>query len=197
MKNISFILIDPQVGFCSPTGSLGVEYGVGELKEIRRVIPNIEVALGESKRRHIVSASYSVAQCTNGDKNHGLADLCVPGINEDCEIIKEFTELKFNSSSIKHEHSAFSSQNFVSEIENDIKLGIRCFVVAGFLLEYCVKKTAEDLSKHLVHTNSKIFVCNDLSASRTDKYRNGIVESTLRNLKKNGIEVESWQRIQP
>ncbi|MCR4289708.1 MAG: cysteine hydrolase [Candidatus Scalindua sp.] len=195
MKQTSLILIDPQIGFCSPTGSLGKEYGVGEICEIRRVIPNIKKALSESSRQHVVSSSYSVAQFTNGNTNHGLANLCVPDINSDCAIIDEFSEVEFNSYSIKHEQSALSSSVFVKEIDNDIRLGIERFVVAGFLLEHCVKKTAEDLKKHLINTNTKVFFCNDLSASRLEKYKNGIVADTIKSLNSNGVQTESWQSI--
>ena len=60
MKYLSMIVIDPQVGFCSSSGSLGLRYGGAELIEIVKVIPKIKMALDQSHRRFIVKSEYSM-----------------------------------------------------------------------------------------------------------------------------------------
>jgi len=195
MKLISIILIDPQVGFCSSLGSLGLIYGSKELSEIKKVISNIRSALGESYRRHIVTSEYAIGQFTDGDTEHVLANLCVPQANDDCRVIDEFSSISYHSSTTKQQKSALSSSTFCSEIENDLELGIRHFVIAGFLLDHCVKATAEDLCLKLSGSDAEVFVCSDLSATRLEKYAKGVVTETVLALNDKGVKYMSWQSI--
>lgn len=196
MKYISMILIDPQVGFCSPSGSLGLKYGNEELSEIRKVIPNIKTAMEESYRRHIVKSEYVVGQFTGGDTEHALANLCVPQVNNDCHVIEEFSSINYHSSTTKRQQSALSSSDFCSEVEKDFEIGIRRFVIAGFLLDHCVKATAEDLCLKLSGSGAEVYVCSDMSATRFEKYTKGIVASTVAALNDKGVKYRSWQSIQ-
>lgn len=196
MKYISMILIDPQVGFCSPSGSLGLKYGAEELSEIKKVIPNIKTALDESYRRHIVKSEYSVGQFTDGDTQHSLANLCVSQANDDCHVIDELSSISYHSSTIKRQQSALSSSAFCYEIEKDFKIGIRQFVIVGFLLEHCVKATAEDLCLKLSGNGAEVCVCSDMSAARLEKYTTGVVASTIAALNSKGVKYRSWQDIQ-
>lgn len=118
MKNISLIVIDPQAGFCSPSGSLALKYGINEISEIQNVIPNIQEALRRSRRRHLVKSEYSIAQFTNGNIDSKLAHLCVPSENNDCDIVSELPLSEFHTCIVKHEKSALSSIEFLKEIEN-------------------------------------------------------------------------------
>lgn len=195
MKHVSLILVDPQVGFCSPFGSLGLRYGAEELSEIDKVIPDIEMALNESHRRHLVKSEYSAGQFTDGDLEHTLANLCVPSVNDDCQVIEALSAINFHSSTTKHQQSAFSSKEFTAEIENDLEMGIRHFVVAGFLLEHCVISTAKDLSVRLSGSGAEVYVCSDLSASRLEKYTNGVVANIPDKLHDSGIQFKSWVSI--
>jgi len=196
MKDLSMVLIDPQVGFCSPMGSLGSLYGKAELSEIEDVIPNIIKALDDSGRRNLVVSEYRTGQFTEGDHQHPLANLCVPGLSDDCDLIGAISPIQFHSSSIKHEQSALSSDKFASVVENDLQSGIRRFVLVGFLLEHCVQSTALDLFDFLLGKEAEVFVCSDLVASRSEKYANGVVSSSISNLQKRGIQIEPWNRIQ-
>ncbi len=191
------ILIDPQVGFCSPEGSLGSLYGTSELSEIKRVIPNIKKALHESRRRHLIVSEYSTGQFTDGDTQHPLANLCVPQIHNDCALIDELASIQYHSSVTKYEQSALSSDEFSTVIENDLKDGVRRFVLAGFLLEHCVQATALDLLEKLSRKDTEVIICSDLVASRSKKYMNGIVTSVVTNLRNKGITIEPWNKIQP
>jgi nicotinamidase-related amidase len=131
--------------FCSPLGSLGLLHGADELREIGAVVPKISQALSESARRHLVLSEYSVGQFTDGDSKHPLSNLCVPHVNNDCRVIDQLAVQSYSSSTIKHEQSAVSSTGFCLVIEHDLKIGLKRFVLAGFLLEHCVQSTAVDL----------------------------------------------------
>jgi nicotinamidase-related amidase len=196
MKYISMILIDPQVGFCSSSGSLGLKYGSEELSEIRKVIPNIKTGMDYSYRRHIVKSEYVVGQFTDGDTEHALANLCVPQVNDDCHVIEELSSISYHSFTTKRQQSALSFSDFGSEIEQDFETGITRFVIAGFLLDHCVKATAEDLCLKLSGSGAEVYVCSDLSATRLEKYTKGIVASTIEALNDKGVKYRSWQSIQ-
>ena len=195
MKYLSMIVVDPQVGFCSPSGSLGLNYGNAELAKVVKVIPNIKLALDLSHRRHVVKSEYSIGQFTEGDTEHALANLCVSRVNKDCNVIGELSFVSYNSSTIKHQPSALSAKAFFSEIESDLEIGVKHFVIAGFLLEHCVRATAVDLAAKLDGSGAEVFVCSDLPASRSEKYKNGVVTSTIETLSNHGVQYCKWQSI--
>lgn len=195
MNNISAILIDPLVGFCSPSGSLCKKYGSGELSQIREAIPKIIDALSATDRKHLIRSEYSVAQFTNENIDNELAYLCVPGANRDCELLGSFSATDFDSISVKNEQDALSSAKFLKEVDGDIQKGTTIFIVMGFFLDHCVKTTAESLNIYLASCNASVVVCNDLSASRSEKYNNGVVAYTLNILSDMGVKVKTWQDI--
>jgi len=61
--------------------------------------------------------------------------------------------------------SALSANRFIAEIESDLRIGIKHFVIAGFLLEHCVLATALELADKLADTGGRLLVSSDLSAS--------------------------------
>lgn len=195
MKNVSLILIDPQVGFCSPSGSLGLQYGVDELSRIEAVIPKIRAAMKEATRRHLVRSEYLAGQFTHGDLEHPLANLCVPNTNNDCDILEPLSTIDYHSMTVKQEQSAISSPAFCSEIERDINNGIKSFVLSGFLFEHCVATTALDLASMLAESGAEVAVCRDLVASRAQMYSNGIVDQTADELINNGIKIQLWHEF--
>jgi nicotinamidase-related amidase len=195
MNSTSLILIDPQVGFCSAKGSLARYYGCEEISQIQKSLIKLKKWIGEIPRRHLVTSEYSVAQFTEGDANHPLANLCVSKANDDCSLVEELASVSFQSQHIKREPSALSSSDFNSEIENDLEQGIQTFVVAGFLFEHCVCSTAKELLTRLKGTGARVYVCSDFSASRLEKYRNGVVESAIGALLNAGVGYESWHYI--
>ncbi|GAX60351.1 glycosyl transferase [Candidatus Scalindua japonica] len=195
--NQSLILIDPLIGFCGLSGSLAKRYGERELAEIRNTIPRIAQAAAISTRTHLVRSEYFAGQFTDGNMDDTLANLCVPDANEDCRVISELSNVKFRSRTTKCEENAFSSKEFGNVVGDDIRNGISKFVVAGFLLEHCVKVTAEKLVEFLSDGKIQVVVCTDLTASRVEKYSNGVVESTKVNLKSKGVVIESWEEASP
>ncbi|GJQ59431.1 MAG: isochorismatase family protein [Candidatus Scalindua sp. AMX11] len=193
MDNKSLILIDPLVGFCGLSGSLAKRYGERELAEIRNTIPRITQAAAISSRTHLVKSEYFAGQFTGGNLDDALANLCVPGANEDCRVISELSNVKLRSITTKCEANAFSSKEFANAVYDDMRDGIDKFVVAGFLLEHCVKVTAEKLVEFISDGKARVVVCTDLTASRVEKYSNGVVESTKGTLKSKGVGIESWE----
>jgi len=197
MRDYSIIIVDPQKGFCSDSGSLALAHDEFEFDEIRQSIPNILKATKEIARCHLVKSEYLAGQFTDGNLEHKLANLCVPNANEDCDVIGEFVDTLFASVSIKRQQSALSSKSFRAAVDQDLADGVSYFIVAGFLLDHCVAKTAEDLSEYVKGRGARVLVCRDLSAARTQKYRNGVVDKTLARLDYLGVNVGCWSSIRP
>jgi len=197
MSDYSIIIVDPQKGFCSDSGSLALIHDEAEFDEIRQSIPNILNATKEIGHCHLVKSEYISGQFTDGNLEHKLANLCVPNVNEDCDVIDEFIDTLFLSVSTKRQKSALSSEGFRATVDQDLADGVGCFIVAGFLLDHCVAKTAEDLSEYVRGHGARVFVCRDLSAARMQKYRNGVVDKTLARLDYLGVNVGCWSRIRP
>jgi nicotinamidase-related amidase len=170
-------------------------HGTGELEHIERTIPKISMVLGECHRRHLVKSEYSVGQFTDGNSAHVLANLCVPGMNNDCEVISEFAGLEYHSHTTKNYPNALTSEGFLLELERDMELGVSRFVLAGFLLEHCVLATAEALRQRIPASECDVIVASDLCASRLAKYKNGVVTSAISTLRKAGIHYAEWRYI--
>ena len=197
MSGYSIIIVDPQKGFCSDSGSLALVHDEAEFDEIRQSIPNILNATKEIARCHLVKSEYVAGQFTDGNFEHKLANLCVPNANQDCDIIDEFVDTLFLSVSIKRQQSALSSSSFRAVVDQDLADGVGCFIVAGFLLDHCVAKTAEDLSEYVKGRSARVLVCRDLSAARMQKYRNRVVAKPLPRLNRPGVNVGPWSSIPP
>jgi len=83
------------------------------------------------------------------------------------------------------------------EIEHDLKVGIKCFVLAGFLFEHCVQSTAVDLFAKLLKEGVEVVIARDLVASRSKKYLDGTVNSVFNKLAGQGLKISNWQSIHP
>jgi nicotinamidase-related amidase len=195
MTKTSLILIDPQVGFCSASGSLARYYGYEEMSKINEALAKLEKALNEAQRTHLVTSQYFPGQFTDGDLGHPLASLCVPMANDDCKLVDRLVKINFNSHSTKNETSAMSCKEFKEQIEKDLNQGTRNFVISGFLFEHCVKTTALELWEIASTWNVDVYVSSDLTASRLTKYANGEVQATIDCLRSSGVGYEPWQSI--
>ena len=86
--NTALVVIDAQRAFVDPEGSVARTFGIDDVQ------PGV-AALGRLCRfiaghRSIgptifVRSEYRPGQFTSGDLNHGMAHVCVPGRNIDCE----------------------------------------------------------------------------------------------------------------
>ena len=197
MNSLSIIVIDPQKGFCSPTGSLALKYGNAELKKIYQVLANFQKYMCEFERCHLIKSEYSPAQFTDGDFSHELANLCVPNSNRDCEIVDELKNMNFHSRVTKSHKSALLSPSFLTVIDRDLADGIKTFVLTGFLLDHCVSATAMDLRRHINNHEIEVVVCSNLSATRQEKYQNGIVGKVLLEMENYGVRIAQWSEIKP
>jgi len=195
MSNVSLTVVDPQKGFCDTQGSLGRYHGQDELREIEKVIPNIVSALEASERKHLVQSEYSPGQFTQGHTDQALSYLCVPEANIDCNLIPALSKVNFHSQTTKHLPSALTSAAFCSELERDLRRGVEIFVLAGFLIEHCIRATAEDLARKLAGTPATVVVASDLSASRTVKYHNNTIARTVAAMSEQGIGYLPWAKI--
>jgi nicotinamidase-related amidase len=183
----ALIVIDPQIGFCCSKGSLAKVKGEDQMLNIYKVKESLLKELSEFSRKHLVYSEYTQGQFTNGKLEEEMSDLCVPNLNKDCEVIPELKGVKFDSVSLKNEQSALSSLDFCELIKEEIVFCVKEFVIAGFLIDHCVRATALDLKRILKDYSIKITVDMSLCASRVEKYDNGTVHFVINELSKVGI----------
>ena len=194
-------MVDPQVGLCDPNGSLAAAYGASELEPIDRVMAKIAgIADREDRAFDLIAviSEYAIGQHTKGDTGHPLAGLCVPVLNQDCQLCQRMAQATFDAVFIKSEKSALSSGGFRDWLDLSLRSGVNRFIICGVLLEHCVQETALDLMKRVASLNGEVTVCRDLVASRKVKYKDGdlsIVEESVRPLLKHGVRVQSWNEV--
>lgn len=170
--NHAGILIDPQIGFAGPEGSLAKAYGAEEIESNRRILERIQAAVSESAgwmEWTLVFSEYRPGQFTGDDLAHPLRYLCVPGQGMDCSIAPPIEPTCFSDHHRKTEPSALHSGAFVEWVDRKVREGITTFVLAGLLAEHCVIQTAIDLAAYLRNTATEVVLGSDLIATRRAK----------------------------
>jgi nicotinamidase-related amidase len=164
------LVIDPQVAFCGPAGSLSKAFGVSELTVIAERLRDLEAFLASYPHRDelcVIRSEYRPGQFTGGDVNHLYSQACVPGHFDDCGLSLSQSALAGVRVLTKHEESAAS----VPELMGMLRVGgPKHVLLAGFLTTSCVFKSALALRNALPEFVT-VGVVEDLTASRASNYR--------------------------
>jgi nicotinamidase-related amidase len=193
----AWVVIDAQRAFVDPSGSLARTYGVEEVR------PGV-AALGRLRERLAVGAlagpavwvrsEYRPGQFTDGQLNHGLADLCVPGRNVDCEWAAGVDVPAHHVVVTKHQVDAWHSDVFRAAIEQVLQSGVGRIVVVGFQFTTCVAASAVSMLDAVGDRGVRVAVIEELTGSRASSYLLGAsglsrVELTRRRLRSVGVEL--------
>lgn len=193
------VVIDPLRGFAAADGSLGRHYGAAQLVRIGHVVERLEIALRwrpRDLRTLLVGSHFRPGQHTTGDLDHGLAWLCVPGVNQDCALAGSLREEWFDTAVWKETHDATTCAAFRTAVSDAIDGGVTRILLSGFLIEHCVRATALGLADMLPRRIG-VAVCLDLVASRADKYvavpdGPSEVERALADMAEAGVALDYW-----
>jgi nicotinamidase-related amidase len=193
----AWVVIDAQRAFVDPSGSLARTYAIEELR------PGV-AALGRLRERLAMGAlagpvvwvrsEYRPGQFTDGQLNHGLADLCVPGRNVDCEWAAGVDVPAHHVVVTKHEADAWHSDAFRAAIEQVLRAGVGRIVVVGFQFTTCVAASATSILEAVRSRGVRVAVVEELTGSRASSHLPGAsglsrVESTRRRLQTAGVEL--------
>lgn len=193
----ALVVIDPQRAFVDPEGSVARAYGIDEVRpgvealdRLRRFI-NEHRAIGPTI---FVRSEYEPGQFTDGNLSHGMANVCVPGQNIDCEWASGVDISPHDIVVTKHHADAATSGMFRAAIEQVIRDGADHIVVAGFQLTTCVIASAVSTFEMVRARGVRVTVVEALTGIRASSQvpgPSGIsrVESTRRTLQAVGVEV--------
>jgi len=193
------VVIDPQRAFVDPAGSLWCTHGVEELRPGLEALERLRafVAAGEHGGLTIwVRSEYAPGQFTGGDLSDGMAQVCVPGANVDCEWADGVVESISPHDLVvtKHHDDAWQSADFRSAIEDAVRAGARQITIVGFQFTTCVVATALSTQQAIRQRGVRVAVVEALTGSRVSSHRPGAsgvsrMESTRRQLAAAGVEL--------
>lgn len=193
----ALVVIDPQRAFVDRDGSLIRTFGIDEaqpglaaLDQLRRFI-DTHRATGPTI---FVRSEYHPGQFTDGDLNHGMAYVCVPGRNIDCEWAADLDVAPHDIVVTKHHADAATSHAFRAAIERAIQDGADRIVITGFQFTTCVLASAMSTLEMVRAHGVRVTVVEPLTGSRASSYVPGSagisrVEAARRQLASAGVEV--------
>jgi nicotinamidase-related amidase len=195
--NTALVVIDAQRAFVDREGSLirtfGMEAaqpGVAALDRLRQFID----AHRSTGSTIFVRSEYRPGQFTDGDLDHGMAYVCVPGSNLDCEWAAGVDIAPHDIVVTKHHADAATSDAFRAAIERAIQDGADRIVITGFQFTTCVLASAMSTFEMVQARGVRVTVIEPLTGSRASSHVRGSsgvsrVEVARRQLASAGVEV--------
>ena len=169
-------------------GADEIQPGVAALGRLRAYLAD----RGDRGPTVFVRSEYRVGQFTNGDVNHPLANLCVPGRNVDCEWANSLVVSPHQIVVTKHEADAGESATFRSVIDEVVRAGTQRIVMVGFQLTTCVQASALSTQRMVRDRGARVTVIEALTGVRASSLLPpGLsrVEATIRQLESYGVAI--------
>lgn len=160
------LIVDPQVAFASPGGSLARHFGPDDIAPIPAVLRRVRHfadRLPAPAMTVVVRSEYPPGLVVPDDPGSALARLCVPGEGDDCAWAPGFEPLPSWRIVTKHDQDAWSSLE-VRALLRRLAHRRDQIVVAGCLLTTCVRATVLSLRARLPEV--EVVVPRDLVAAR-------------------------------
>jgi len=141
------VVIDAQRAFVDPAGSLWRTHGVEELRPGLAALDRLRAFFAAREHRGLtiwMRSEYAPGQFTGGDLTDGMARVCVPGANVDCEWADGVVECMSPHDVVvtKHHADAWQAPAFRAAIEDAVREGAKHIAVVGFQLTTCVAASA-------------------------------------------------------
>lgn len=193
------VVIDAQRAFVDPAGSLWRLHGPDEIQPGLAALERLRELF--RSRAHAgatiwVRSEYTAGQFTSGDLAHGMAHVCVPGQNVDCEWADGVAESMAPGDVIvtKSHDDAWRSAAFRSAIDDAVRAGVTRIAFVGFQFTTCVVASALSTQQTLRERGVQVVVIEALTGSRVSSHRpatSGVsrMESTRRRLAAAGVEI--------
>ena len=193
------VVIDAQRAFVDPAGSLWRTHGVEELRPGLEALDRLRAFVATRDPRGLaiwVRSEYVPGQFTGGDLSDGMAQVCVPGANVDCEWAGGVAEsmLPHDLVVTKRHDDAWQSADFRSAIEDAVRRGVTYIAVVGFQFTTCVVASALSTQRAVRDRGVQVAVLEALTGSRVSSHQPGTsgvsrMESTRRQLAAAGVEL--------
>jgi nicotinamidase-related amidase len=193
----ALVVIDAQRAFVDPEGSVARTFGIEDVQPGVEALGRLRRFIDEHRsigRTIFVRSEYRPGQFTNGQLDHGMANVCVPGINIDCGWASGIELSPHDIVVTKHHADAAESPAFRAAIDQAIREGVDRIAVVGFQFTTCVAASAVSTFEMVRDRGVLVSVIEALTGSRASSYRPDAsgasrVESTRRHLESVGVEV--------
>ena len=193
----ALVVIDPQRAFVDREGSLIRTFGMDEAQPGLAALDRLRQFIDTHRatgRTIFVRSEYHAGQFTDGDLNHGMAYVCVPGRNIDCEWAAGLHVAPHDIVVTKHHADAATSDAFRAAIERAIQDGADRIVITGFQFTTCVLASAVSTLEMVGARSIRVTVVEPLTGSRASSHVRGSagisrVEAARRQLASAGVEV--------
>jgi len=191
------VVIDAQRAFVDPDGSVARTFGIDDVQPGVNALGRLCRFIAEHRsngRTIFVRSEYRPGQFTDGQLDHGMANVCVPGINTDCEWASGVEITPHDVVVTKHHADATESAAFRAAIDQAIREGVDRIVVVGFQFTTCVAASAVSTFEMVRDRGVLVSVIEALTGSRASSYMpdasgTSRVESTRRHLESAGVEL--------
>ncbi|HEV8393670.1 MAG TPA: isochorismatase family protein [Vicinamibacterales bacterium] len=193
------VVIDPQRAFVDPAGSLWRTHGVEELRPCLEALDRLRAFVAAREHPGLtiwVRSEYVPGQFTGGDLSDGMAQVCVPGANVDCEWASGVAESMSPHDLVvtKRHDDAWRSAEFRSAIEDAVRGGVTRIAVVGFQFTTCVVASALSTQRAVRDRGVRVAVIEALTGSRASSHLPGAsglsrMEATRRQLTAAGVEI--------
>ena len=193
----ALVVIDAQRAFVDHDGSLARAYGIEDVQPGVAALSRLCRFVREHRANGptiFVRSEYGPGQFTNGELNHEMAYVCVPGRNVDREWATGVDISPHDVVITKHQADAGESAAFREAIEQAIRDGVDRIVVVGFQFTTCVAASAVSTSEMVRGRGIRVAIIEALTGSRASSHVPGTagisrVESIRRFLETVGVEV--------
>jgi len=193
------VVIDAQRAFVDPAGSLWRTHGADEIQPGLAAFERLRDFLRSGTHGGStiwVRSEYTPGQFTGGDLHDGMAQVCVPGENVDCEWADGVPEVVSPHDLVvtKRHDDAWQSAEFRSAIEEAVRQGVTQITFVGFQFTTCVVASALSTQQAVRDRSVQVAVIEARTGSRMSSHRpdaSGVsrMESTRRQLAAAGVEV--------
>jgi nicotinamidase-related amidase len=193
----ALVVIDAQRAFVDREGSLARSFGIEEVAPGVAALGRLRGFIAErgpTAPTIFVRSEYRPGQFTNGQLDQGMAYVCVPGRNIDCEWAAGLEVSPHDVVVTKHQADAGESAEFRAVVERALRGGASRIVVVGFQFTTCVAASAVSTVEMVRARGVAVAVIEALTGSRASSRvpgESGVsrVESTRRRLEAAGVEV--------
>jgi nicotinamidase-related amidase len=194
----ALVVIDAQRAFVDPAGSLIRTHGPGEAEPGLAALDRLLAFFAAHAVRGPtiwVRSEYSPGQFTGGDLRDGMAQVCVPGANVDCEWPEAVLDAMSPRDLVitKRHADAWESAEFRAAIERVLDGGVTRIAMMGFQFTTCVAASAISTAEAVRARGVRVAVVESLTGSRASSHVPGAsgvsrMESTRLQLVAAGVD---------
>jgi nicotinamidase-related amidase len=193
----ALVVIDAQRAFVDPAGSLIRTHGAHEAQPGLEAFQRLRDVLGRRRATAptiFVRSEYHPGQFTNGRLDDGMASVCVPGRNIDCQWAHGVEIGPRDIVVTKYHADAGDAAAYREVIEQAIAGGATSIALAGFQFTTCVAATAVSTASLVRGRGVGVAVIEPLTGSRASSHvpdASGVsrMDSTRQLLARAGVDV--------